>query len=264
MKKTFVAFWIFVLCSLCLLINTATTNAAYAGYTHTTYFLANPVTLDGQWTGTGNTEWADTLSTSFGNTSTQSIFRSKWSLDPTISQYILVEFLSDITNDPGDYWQFCFDGDMSGGTAPQSGDIRIDIAGHTTLTAYGGSGTGWTSTASPASFTWSNKLTATPTSSTPHWVLEVIIDKQVFGIGPEYWLRIAAYDSSNAAAGVQAWPPTSRDVPNDWGDIPYDMNPIPENLAFGVVMLLSSVAVLAGSFFLRKKRITKLAAGTPL
>ena len=265
MKRAFVIFCVFALCSLCLLMNTIAVNAAAAGYSHMTYFLANPVTLDGNWTNAA--EWTDTGSTSFGNTSTQSIFRSKWGATSdfsVISQYILVEFLSDTTNDPSDYWQFCFDGDTSGGTAPASGDIRIDINGHTTLAAYGGSGTGWTSTASPASFTWSNKFTATPTSSTPHWVLEVIIDKITFGIGANYWLRIACYDASNAAAGVQAWPPTSRDVPNDWGDIPYTMDPIPESLSLGVVVLLSSAALIVGSVYLRKRPKTTILTPTIL
>ncbi len=265
MKKPFVLFCLVTLCSLCLLINVPAANAAAAGYTHTTYFLANPVTVDGSWT--NPTEWSDSQLTSFGNTSTQSIFRSKWGAASdfsAINQYFLVEFLSDTTNDTGDYWQFCFDGDMSGGTAPglgtgQAGDYRIDILGHTTLTAYTGTGTGWASIALPTGFTWSNKFTATPTSSTPHWVLEVNIDKLVFPIGPQYWMRVAVYNAGNAAAGVQAWPPTSRDVPNDWGDIPYDMNPIPESLSFGVVMVLSSVAVLVGSLGFRKKKIPKLA-----
>ena len=262
MKRVFIVFCVLAMCCLCLLINFPATNAAATGYTHTTYFLANPVILDGNWTNAA--EWTDSDSTSFGNTSTQSIFRSKWGAAPdytVITQYFFVEFLADTTDDAGDFWQFCFDGDMSGGTAPSNGegqarDLRIDITGHTTLTAYGGTGTGWTTITLPAGFSWSNNFTATPTSSTPHWVLEIAIDKLVFPIGPQYWARIAAYDASNAAAGVQAWPPTSRDVPSDWGDIPYSMEPIPESLSLGVLVLLSSVALIAGSYFLRKRTKT--------
>ena len=129
--------------------------------------------------------------------------------------------------------------------------------GHTTLTAYAGSGTSWTSTSAPTTFQRSNSLNTSPTSGTNHWMCEIIMDKVNFGIGADYWLRIAYYDASNAAAGVQPWPPTSRDVPNDWGDIPYSSETIPEGLSFGVVVLLSSVAVIVGSFFVRKRlRVT--------
>lgn len=243
-----------VLCSLCLLINTVTIKASYPGYSHMTYYLQNAVTLDGNWT--SDTEWTDGLQTSFG---TNAVFRSKWflvSFDPIIvNQYILIEILNDNTNDTGDYWQLCFDGDESGGTAPQVGDRRIDIVGHTTLIAYQGNGTGWTAWDPGATFQWKNSISTSPTSSAPHWICEIIISKVDFGIGPDYWLRVAVYDASNAAAGVQAWPPTSRDVPNDWGDIPYSMEPIPENLTFGGVVVLSSVAVLVGSYCMRKRPI---------
>jgi hypothetical protein len=253
----------FILAMLCILLPvfTASVHAAAAGYTHTTYFLANPVTMDGKWT--DNNEWTDTETTSFGNGA--AIFRSKWTASSdfsVITQYILVETLSDTTNDTSDLLQFCFDGGSSGptgGAAPQTDDIRIDIIGHTNLTAYNGNGAGWTQASAPTSFTWVSSMSASPTSSTPHWIYEISIDKISFGIGPEYWMRIAFSDASNAAAGVQSWPPTSRDVPDNWGDIPYDMNPIPEGLAFGAMALLSSVAVLVGFFGLRKRlKINKL------
>jgi hypothetical protein len=115
--------------------------------------------------------------------------------------------------------------------------------------------------ATPASgdFQWNNSISASPTSSTPHWILEIMLNKPAVGLGTMFNGRVAVYDASSAAAGVNAWPPTSRDVPNDWGTFPYSSDPIPENLSFGVVMLLSSVAVLVGSFAFRKKRIGKLA-----
>jgi len=254
LRRLSVALFVILLCSLFLLIGTGTVIGSYPGYSHLTYTLLTPVTFDAKWTTPD--EWSDTTLTTFGNTS-NAIFRSKWelaSLDPiAVNQYIIVEILNDNTNDSGDYWQFCFDGDESGGTAPQSGDLRIDIMGHTNLTAYAGSGTGWTSTSAPTAFQWNNSLNTSPTSGTNHWICEIKIDKVSFGIGADYWLRIAYYDASNAAAGAQAWPPTSRDVPNDWGDIPYSSEAIPEGLSFGVVVLLSSVAVIIGSYYLRKR-----------
>jgi len=258
MKRIFVALCMIVFCSV-LLTSPGTVMGSYLNYSHLTYTLLDPVTLDAKWT--TPTEWTDTTLTTFGNTS-NAIFRSKWelaSMDPiAVNQYIIIEILNDNTDDPTDYWQLCFDGDESGGTAPQTGDIRIDITGHTTLTAYGGSGTGWTPTSAPSTFRWNNSMNTSPTSATNHWICEIIIDKVNFGIGADYWLRIAYFDASNAAAGVQAWPPTSRDVPNDWGDIPYSSEVIPESLSFAVVVLLSSVALIVGSVYLRKRPKTTI------
>lgn len=140
--------------------------------------------------------------------------------------------MSDTTNDPQDYWQICFDGGTdgpTGGGAPQSDDVRLDIVGHSTVTWYRGTGTGWTPmTASPDSqFQWKDSISGSPTSSTPHWILELIINKQNVGIGPRFGARIAVYDASNSAAGVLAWPPTSRDVPDAWGDFPYSAEAAP-------------------------------------
>jgi hypothetical protein len=268
LKKLSVVISVISLCGLCLLVNIATVKASYLDYSHTTYTLQNPVTLDGKWTTT--TEWTDGGDTHFGNTS-NAVFRSKWEMVSdgsafSVYQYIIVEILNDNTNDTGDYWQFCFDGDESGGTAPQAGDItsdtmdiRIDILSHSNLTEYYGTGTGWSPVSAPSTFQWKDAINSSPTSSTPHWILEVKIDKINFGIAANYWLRVAYYDASRAAAGVQAWPPTSRDVPNNWGDIPYSSDVIPENLSVGVAVLLSSVAVFVGSFGFRKKRINRLA-----
>jgi hypothetical protein len=238
---------------MCLLVKLTTVEAAYPGYSHMVYPLTNAVTFDGKWTTAD--EWNDGLPT---NITANSIFRTKWELIMApafrVNQYILIEILNDTTNDAGDYWQICMDCDMSGGTAPGSGDLRIDIVGHTNVTWYQGTGTGWTPIATPSAdqFRWNNSISASPHSSTPHWILELMFDKAL-GPGPQYWVRIAVYDASNAAAGVHAWPPTSRDVPNDYGDFPYSSEPIPENFSFGVLVVLSSVAVLIGSYYLGKR-----------
>jgi hypothetical protein len=253
------------LCSLILLVNASVVNAAQAGYDYMIYPLSNSVTFDGKWTST--TEWVDGAPAN-PPISANANFRGKWGpfVDmSTVPQYFLVEILNDNTNDANDYWQFCFDSDQSGGTAPGTGDLRIDIVGHTNVTFYQGSGTSWGPMATPGSsdFQWSNSISASTTSSTPHWILEIMLNKPVVGLGITFNGRVAVYDASNSAAGVQSWPSTSRDVPNNWGTFPYSSDPIPENLAFGVVILLSSVAVVVGSFGLRKKSITKLTS-TPM
>jgi hypothetical protein len=261
LKKLSVAFCVISLCSLVLLVNALVVNAAQAGYDFMIYPLQNTVTFDGKWTNTA--EWTDGAPAN-PPISANANFRGKWGPyvdSSTVPQYFLVEILNDNTNDANDYWQICIDSDQSGGTAPGSGDLRIDIVGHSNVTFYQGTGTAWGAMATPGSsdFQWKDSISASPTSSTPHWILEIMVNKPALGIGILFNGRIAVYDASNNAAGVQAWPPTSRDVPNNWGTFPYSSDAIPENLTFGVVMLLSSVAVLAGSFAFRKKRVGKLA-----
>ena len=259
MKRTIsVAFTIAALCSLFLPAIIAPVNAAAAGYSHMVYPLQNDVTFDGKWTGTN--EWTDGELTPFGTTA---LFVSKWGpfVDAsTVPQYFLVEILNDNTNDQGDYWQFCFDGDMSGGATPQGGDVRIDIVGHNNVTFYQGTGTGWAPMATPGAgdFQWSNSMSTSPYSSASHWILELRFNKPPLSIGPQYWARVAVFDASSGAV-VKSWPPTSRDVPSDWGDFPYSSTAIPESSSFSAVLLLSSVAVLVGYFFFRKKKIGNLA-----
>jgi hypothetical protein len=264
MKKLTVALCVISLCSLILLVNASIVYAAQAGYDFTIYPTQSTVTFDGKWTST--TEWTDGAPAN-PPMSANANFRAKWGpfVDgSTVPQYFLVEILNDNTNDANDYWQFCIDSDQSGGTAPGSGDLRIDIMGHSNVTFYTGTGTGWGPMATPGSsdFQWKDSISASPTSNTPHWILELMVNKPALGIGILFNGRVAVYDVSNNAAGVQAWPPTSRDVPNNWGTFPYSSDPIPENLAFGVVILLSSAAVIVGSFGLRKKRVTRLATNS--
>ena len=72
MKRTSVAFWVAMLCSLCLLVNTRTVMAFKTGYLHTTYPDQNPVTPDGKWT--NDTEWNDGLQ---DNISANAVFKKQ-------------------------------------------------------------------------------------------------------------------------------------------------------------------------------------------
>jgi len=58
--------------------------------------------------------------------------REKWAYpgSTTIILHVLIEFFTDSTNSPGDYYQFCIDNNANGGAAPQTDDIRIDWVGH--------------------------------------------------------------------------------------------------------------------------------------
>jgi len=99
-------------------------------------------------------------------------------------------------------------------------------------------------------------LGLSPFNSEEHWIMGLTMSRSktefdVSGSGYVPWIRIAVYDADNGTQGVQAWPPTGRDVPNDWGQETGTMEQIPESLSIVAVVLLSSFAV-AGFYLLRK------------
>ncbi|TRO54196.1 hypothetical protein E2P63_01560 [Candidatus Bathyarchaeota archaeon] len=251
-------FCILMLCSLLVMMISGTTMAAEPGYERVSYSTVVMPTIDGAWT--SEDEWTDTEVTTIGEDVS---FRSTWDMGDLVTTRWIVEFLSDTTDDAEDMWQFCIDGDQSGGTAPQAGDYKFEITGHTTLVWYVGDGAGWVEVALDASeIQWAATLTDTPTNGTAHWVLEFAIPKNggtvQMGI---YWnLRVGVYDASNSAAGVLAWPPTSADVPNAWGVEGYTMDPIPEGLSFGVMAVLSSISMVVGYKYFVKRKETEVEA----
>ncbi|MCW4034846.1 MAG: hypothetical protein NWF03_05730 [Candidatus Bathyarchaeota archaeon] len=210
-------------------------------------------TVDGEWT--TEDEWNDALLVPVSDD-----FAFLYNVDlNTYSCEFCVELFTDDTDDAEDYWQFCFDDSNGGGTAPQAGDFRVDIVGHTTLTVYEGNGQGWDEIASGGEITWADSISDSPLNSTPHWILEFTFIKtggnMMIGNAPPTGLRVAAYDASNSEAGVQAWAPDSSvDVPDEWGLIStYSSDSIPEGLTFAVMGVLSSVSLLVGSRYLQKR-----------
>ena len=216
-------------------------------------------TIDGMWT--SDDEWTDGEITTIGE---DVAFRSTWdfvSMEEVYTRW-LVEFLSDTTDDPEDYWEVCIDGDQSMSSAPEAGDYKFVITGHTDLVWYEGDGTGWAVTELDASeMEWASSLSDSPTNSTPHQILEFVINKGggTVQMGILWNIRIAAYDASNPEAGELAWPEGSdADVPEGWGLENYTSETIPEGLSFGVLVLLSSAAVIVASVVFRKRsRIDK-------
>lgn len=249
MKKSFVAFCMIAFCSL-LLVNVGIISAAEPGYERISYATMEVPTVDGAWTAPD--EWTDGDVTVI---SEDAEFRSTWEFADAVMTRFLVEFFSDDTDDAGDYWQMCIDGDQSGGSAPQAGDFRIDIVGHETLTVYEGDGEGWTEiTPDPDDIEWDNSISDSPTNSTPHWILELMISKNVgvVQMGILWNFRLAVYDDSSTA-GVLSWPPTPQDEPDRYGVEDYTSENIPEGFGIAVIVILSSAAVAVSFYFLRKR-----------
>jgi hypothetical protein len=246
---------ILMLCSLLLITTVGTVMAGNPDYSILEYAAIGTATVDGTWT--SDDEWTDTPVTDMSGNAT-----GKFGYNIDFGTYGLewvVEFFDDDTDDAEDYWQICFDDSNSGGSAPDSGDFMFEIVGHTTLTVYQGDGSGWSeASGAEAEVTWSDTIDSSPWNSTPHWILEVTESDKTSGVvqipnAPPTGLRIAAYDASTDT--IAAWAPdSSADVPDTWGLIGgFSMDPIPEGLNFGVMAVLSSVSLLAGSLYLRKR-----------
>lgn len=259
-----VALSIIVLCLLSL--STTLVNAYVTGYQNTDFLALSTPTEDGRWTTTA--EWNDAAIPPLLPAAVH--WREKWTFPSDIIQHVLVEFLTDNTNDAGDYFQLFYDRNADGGTAPQADDIKIEVTGHnsTGVKVYKGNGVGWTLF---TGWTWSTdlfvseSLSSSPTSGNTHWILELRLDKSksdfdISGSGYQPWIGLAMYDASNSAAGVRSWPPNAQNVPNNWGLEIGTMDNIPEGLTILPVVLLSSVAVAVGFYSLRKRPNLKITA----
>jgi hypothetical protein len=252
MKKFFATTFCILMPSILLLIIVGTAMAAEPGYERISYPTSTVPTIDGMWT--SDEEWTDGDVTWIG---TDVAFRSTWEMtaDDVLTQWI-VEFFSDTTNDTGDYWQFCIDPQQMG----SSGLVRkFEILGHTELVGFVASGGGsWTEVMlDEGEIEWANSLSASPTNSTPHWILEFQILKMSGQITmDDVWnFLLGVNDASNPE--FLAWPPTDPDNADRWGIENYSMTPIPEGLTFAVMALLSTVSVLVGYKYFGKRKETK-------
>jgi hypothetical protein len=254
LKRTkLIALTMLMLCSLLVIINAVPAKAtSSSSYIFTEYYSGAPVTADGKWTDPD--EWHDVETLRMG-TPQVAIFEYK--MDTTdYTMTWLLEF-ADNTNDAGDKWQIILDGGDDGGSAPNANDVKLEITGHTTVATYVGSGTGWTASAWTVA-EWKDSLTTSPHDPANHYVCEVKFSKSQFDWGgspPPHGVRVAMYDASNPSQGWVAWPPTSTDTnPDSWGGIfTYMAAPAPEGLTIGVMLLVSSVAVVVGIRYFRKQ-----------
>jgi hypothetical protein len=263
-----------IICLLSVLVMAlAGTAVAYnSSFTATCYAQDPAPTINGQYTAS---EWAAGATTAFG---TNGVFRTCWTMSPTTYASVLIETW-DTTNDAGDYFEITFDStaaggttEPNGGTAPQTDDFKIVVTGHDTpaLQFYKGTGTAWTAIPTPAAFTdaavfqQAQSLSASPMYATPHYIWEMHIDKvNTAGLGMAMmgynWAQyVAYYDAHAGGYGLQSWPPSpAADTnPNSWGYVPYSMDAAPEGFSFGILLALSSVAVVAGAVLLRKRSVT--------
>ena len=241
-----------MLCSILLIVGTNSVIAQ--DYVRTSYPTQVIPTIDGKWT--TNDEWTDGEFTWIGN---NVAFTSTWDMGDDVMTRWIVEFLTDDTDDSGDFWRFCIDGDQSG----TDGNVRMfEITGHTELIWYLKIGTSdWTEQALDSSeIEWANTISASPTSDTPHWILEFQIPKNNGQITMDILWNLLLQVNDASDPEFLAWPPTDPDNADTWGTENYSTEAIPEGLTFGVMALLSSISVIVGYKYFLKRKETKVAA----
>jgi len=237
-------------CSL-LLLNTGIIQASEPGYDITEENAGGPVTLDGNW---ATDEWEDSWIEYMDAGTNDERFCYKADSAAGYAPEFLIDS-ADTTDDAGDIWQICI-GIPEGGDVPLAGHNKIEIVGHETLTVYEGDGADWVEVDDSA-VTWADNMTIHDVPfDYEHWCVEIMIDKTSIGSAawngaPPIGLRVAMYDESEDL--WVAWPPQSDpDIPEGWGLIA-DYGTIPESLSFGIVALLSSVAVAVAFYSIRKR-----------
>jgi len=240
-----------MLCGL-LLGTGAIVQASEPGYEVEEAYQTTAVTLDGAW---DTDEWEDGWIEWMDPGVSYARFGFKADSGAGYAPHMFWDF-SDDTDDAADLVQICI-GSQIGGDAPQSAHNKIEILGHETLTVYEGDGAEWVEIDDSA-VTWAESLTTTPAPMDyEHWFTEVRIDKTAIGSAmwngpPPFDLRVAMYDASNQS--WVAWPPESDpDVPESWGGIIDYAATVPEAFSFGVIALLSSVAVAVVFYSTRKR-----------
>jgi hypothetical protein len=251
LKRTkIIAIGLLMLCSTLLLVSVGTVMAYDPGYAITEYHDSTGATIDGRWTTPG--EWQIGAVYHFGTTQ-KALFIMQANTAAGYAPEFVVEF-ADNTLDAGDIIQVCMN--YADSSTPTSGDYKFEIQGLTTKKAYSGTGTAWAESATALSCVVT-AATRTTSSHDPaqHVVAEFSIDKGTLGGwgAPPMGLRVACYDASTG--NWVSWPPASTaNNPSTWGAITaYSADPVPEGLTIGVMMLLSSVAVIVTTRYFRKR-----------
>lgn len=231
-----------MLCGLLLTVGTVMA----VDYERTSYLTTITPTIDGEWTSLD--EWTDGEETWIGE---DVVFRSTWDDDgDDVMTRWIVEFLTDTTNNPGDFWLFCIN-------FGETWNIKFEINGHTDLVwSIGGEGD-WTEMEEAFPIEWDNSISSSPTSTTQHWILEFQINKHSqFDIEDVWKFLLQTYDASNPE--YHTWPPNADPgYDEEYGTENSLPEAIPEGLTFAIMALLTTVSMLVGYRYLVKRKETR-------
>jgi hypothetical protein len=244
-KVILVTICVIALLSLSVAENIPKVKAATPEYSINNHLAKTVPVIDGNWT--TNDEWTDAEERELIGTR-KVYFRLKHAFSGGTSyEYILIDFVSDFTDDAGDLWQLCFDAHDDNSTSPQRDDCRIIQYGHilSGVHVYKGDGTGWVET---SNYAWdtdlmiSNNMSTSPHLAALHWIVEFKINATWLDLHDNYALRVAAMDAHGG--GNQAWPGSTINIPNDWGQTITKFVTIPEfQSILAVLMMLMTLVV---------------------
>jgi hypothetical protein len=258
-RAILIALGVIAVCSLCL---AGTVSAARAEEFRIYQGTADP-TVDGAVSPADMWDEAYKDWLYDGGTMSTSFFRDKWGGDFAtvgIFEFWLVEVLTDTTSDAGDFVQMSVDCSVDfgsppvGGAAPTTQCFMVTITGHPgTVTIQKGTGTGWGPFAEAVIGT--DVIVATSMAS-GHWVIEIqLLKTSTLAMGYLNNARIATYDASTGKTLM--WPSyTSADVPDTYGTGVTGGaidETVPEGLTVGVMLAVSSVAVVVSVRYFRKQ-----------
>jgi hypothetical protein len=201
-----------------------------------------------------------------GWTKSTSFFMDKWGTTPAICECWAIEVLTDTTNDAGDYCKFAVDCGSGfstppvGGAAPSATCWQLTVTGAGAVSFQQGTGTAFAAWAAPVAGTDYNIATtvsASPASATPHRTYEIYLDKGTAGgalaMGYNNNARLEIYDASTGKTLM--WPPlSSATVPDTYG-AGTTGGVVPEGLTIGVMLAVSSVAVIVSARYFKKPKI---------
>ena len=244
-----IAFCVLVLCSSLLILSVGTVTALNMDYSFDEYW-AGAATIDGAWTTAE--EWQIGMPHYIGDTQ-KGMFIMQANADSGgyWPEYV-VEF-ADSTQDAGDIIRVCMSVDTTA-TAPESGvSVKVEIQGLTTKKVFDGTGSGWTDSSYASAVTTAATVTTTAHDPADHVVAEFSIQKENWGMAaPPLGIFVGCYDATTDT--WVTWPPeASADNPNTWGMISgYQSEPYPEGLPIGLMLLVSSVAVVVSLRYFRK------------
>jgi hypothetical protein len=263
MKKKILA--ILAVTIMCIACFVGIVSAAKEGYGFSMFNGADITSYDGQVSPA--TEWDDSFKDILYNgwATTTSFYRCKWGYTPGICENWMMEFLGDTTNDAGDWWEICVDTTATGGAAPQDAEFKVNGSAAQGVKIWQGTGSTWTAytaatVGSEGDVFAATSIAASPASATPHRIVEIYLNKGVSGgvlaMGLNNNERLAIYD---AATGITVmWPPYSdANVPDTYGAGTTDISggTIPEGLTIGLMLALSSVAVIVSTRYFKKPKI---------
>ena len=247
-------FLVSILCSAFLVVDVYAQNLDYQAEN---YEAAIIPTIDGVWTTPD--EWLDAEEYKLVG-SLRAYFRLKKVTDglgQLQTLYFLIEYFDDNTSDLSDYTSICLAVADTPGGIPEGGEaldencIQFSYRPSESINHfnyYRGAYGGWLQ-----NYTYNlgtdilivESFNTSPLFDQGHLIVEYSISAAAFGINPDFWLRVAAYDGTNNWPGSQIWPSYANvNFPNQWGIVVMHNESIPEISIWTALLMFLTIPII--------------------